>query len=83
LTSTPTPTLQRPAKLTSPGRLARSDCPAEALAREFGLPPDEIRQLYEHTRAELASGAHVPHYVPIFAVRKLRELLSRRCGDSS
>ena len=69
--------------LTPPGTSvsdASDDLPVEALAREFELPLDEVRQLYEHTRAELTKGAHVHHYVPIFAVRKLRELLRRRCG---
>ena len=60
---------------------ASDDLPVAAMAREFKLPLDEVRQLYERTRAELASGAHVRHYVPIFALRKLRELLRRRCGS--
>jgi hypothetical protein len=68
--------------LTPPRAPASDDPPVEALAREFGMPPDEVRQLYERTRADLASRAQVPHYVPIFAVRKLRELLRRRGGDA-
>jgi hypothetical protein len=68
---------------TPPGPAARADPPVEALAREFELPLDEVRRLYERTRAELDSGAHVHHYVPIFAVRKMRELLRRRRADAS
>ena len=64
-----------------PGPPVGDDPPVMALAREFELPLDEVRRLYERTRAELASGAHVHHYVPIFAVRKLREQLRRRGGD--
>ncbi len=59
------------------------DVPVQALAREFALPLDEVRRLYEHTRAELASGAQVHHYVPIFAVRRLRELLRRRADSTA
>jgi hypothetical protein len=64
-----------------PGTSSSANPPVDALAREFELPIDEVRRLYERTRAELASGAHVHHYVPIFAVRKLREQLRRPGGD--
>jgi len=48
------------------------------LAREFQLPPNEVREIYERELAALDPGARVKAFVPIFASRRVRELLLRR-----
>jgi len=50
----------------------------EFLAQESQVPINEIAQLYEDERAELAVGARLTGFLPIFAIRKVREMLRRR-----
>ena len=50
----------------------------EFLARESQVPINEVAQLYEDERAVLAVGARITGFVPIFAIRKVREILRRR-----
>jgi len=51
------------------------------LAKECHMPVGEMAALYEHERAELASGAHVTKYLHIFATRKVLEVLHQRDLD--
>jgi hypothetical protein len=49
------------------------------LARESGLPFDQVAQLYEDERAQLDVDAHVKQFLPIFTLRSVRaKLLQRR-----
>jgi Protein of unknown function (DUF3562) len=52
-----------------------------ALAKECQVPFAEMAALYEHERAELASGAHITKYLHIFATRKVLEVLHQRNLD--
>jgi hypothetical protein len=48
-----------------------------SLAKEFSLPTGEVRVLYEAQRALLMKDATVGKYFSIFAVRNIRQHLSR------
>jgi hypothetical protein len=50
----------------------------EFLAQESQVPINEVAQLYEDERAELEVGARLTGFLPIFAIRKVREMLRRR-----
>ena len=52
-----------------------------SLAKECQMPIGEMAELYEHERAELASGAHITKYLHIFAIRKVLEVLHQRDLD--
>jgi hypothetical protein len=52
-----------------------------SLAEECRMPIGEMAALYEHERAELASGAHITKYLHIFATRKVLEVLRQRDLD--
>ena len=52
-----------------------------SLAKECQMPVGEMAALYEHERAELASGAHITKYLHIFATRKVLEVLHQRDLD--
>lgn len=52
-----------------------------SLAEECQIPIGEMAALYEHERAELASGAHVTKFLHIFATRKVLEVLHQRDLD--
>ena len=52
-----------------------------SLAKECRMPIGEMAALYEHERAELASGAHITKYLHIFATRKVLEVLHQRDLD--
>jgi hypothetical protein len=49
-----------------------------ALAAEHHVPVAEIAALYEHERADLASGAHITKFLHIFATRNVLEILRKR-----
>jgi hypothetical protein len=49
-----------------------------SLAEEWHVPVSELAALYEHVRAELASGAHITKYLHIFVTRKVLEVLHQR-----
>jgi len=48
------------------------------LAEESQVPVDEVAKLYEHERAELATGAHITKFVHIFAIRNVQHILRQR-----
>ena len=50
----------------------------EFLAQESQVPINEVAQLYEGERAELEVGARLTGFLPIFAIRKVREMLRQR-----
>ena len=50
----------------------------ESLARESEFPVDEVTQLYEDELAELGVGARITSFLPIFALRNVREALRTR-----
>jgi hypothetical protein len=52
-----------------------------SLAKECHMPVGEMAALYEHERAELASGALITNYLHIFATRKVLEILHQRDLD--
>jgi hypothetical protein len=52
-----------------------------SLAKECHMPVGEMAVLYEHERAELASGAHITKYLHIFASRRVLEVLHQRDLD--
>ena len=52
-----------------------------SLAKECQMPVGEMAALYEHKRAELASGAHITKYLHIFATRKVLEVMHQRDLD--
>jgi hypothetical protein len=52
-----------------------------ALAVECHIPVAEMAALYEHERANLASGAHITKFLHIFATRNVLEILRKREFD--
>ena len=50
----------------------------ESLARESEFPVDEVTHLYEDELAELGVGARITSFLPIFALRNVREALRKR-----
>jgi len=48
------------------------------LAEESQVPVDEVAKLYEHERAELATGAHITKFLHIFAIRNVQHILRQR-----
>lgn len=50
----------------------------EYLSKESLVPIDEVEELYEHERAELAVGARIIGFLPILAIRKVRAALRQR-----
>lgn len=53
------------------------------LAEEFHEPVDDVATLYEHERAQLATGAHLTKFLHIFAVRNVQEILRQRRIDKA
>ena len=54
------------------------DLAIESLAKEIDVPIDDVARLYERELARLGIGASIAHFVPIFAIRNVREMLHRR-----
>ncbi|MCE9642159.1 MAG: DUF3562 domain-containing protein [Betaproteobacteria bacterium] len=50
----------------------------ELLARESRVSIDGVTRLYETELAKLAVGARIRGFLPIFAMRKVREMLRQR-----
>jgi hypothetical protein len=48
------------------------------LSEESAVPLHEVAALYEHERAVLAVGPHVPNFLHVFAMRNVREVLRSR-----
>jgi hypothetical protein len=51
------------------------------LAEELDMPIDDVSNLYEHERAELALGAHITKFIHIFAIRNVQQILRTRGLD--
>jgi len=56
----------------------RQDLAVEFLANELHVPITEVARLYGTELAKLKIGAHITGFLPIFAIRNVRKLLSRR-----
>jgi hypothetical protein len=52
------------------------------LAKQSQLPLADVAKLYEHERAELASGAYITKFLHIFAIRNVQEILRKRAADN-
>ena len=61
-----------------PSRNSHQERAIEFLAAESQLPIDEVSRLYEGKRAELEVGARLTGFLPILAIRQVREMLRRR-----
>jgi hypothetical protein len=48
------------------------------LARELGMPMDDISQVYENALKELKSQARIKDFLSVFACRKVRELIAHK-----
>ncbi|WP_155888135.1 MULTISPECIES: DUF3562 domain-containing protein [Cupriavidus] len=53
------------------------------LAAKAHMPVDDVEQLYEHERAELAVDAHITSFLHIFAIRNVEKILRRRAGEKT
>jgi hypothetical protein len=51
------------------------------LAKESHQSVAEVARLYEHERAELASGARITKFLHIFAIRNVQEILRQRAAE--
>lgn len=51
------------------------------LAAQCHVPIDDVAQLYERQRAQLASKAHITKFLHIFATRNVLEILHERGLD--
>jgi uncharacterized protein DUF3562 len=54
------------------------DVGVEFLAKESNVPVDDVARLYENEVTRIGFGARILHFVPIFALRNVREMLRRR-----
>jgi Protein of unknown function (DUF3562) len=61
-----------------PGKKSHQQQAIERLAEEWQVPMDEVARLYEDERAGLEVGARLSGFLPIFAVRRVREMLRLR-----
>jgi hypothetical protein len=50
----------------------------ESLAESQGVRPDEVRSLYESVLADMKRDAVIMDFLPILAVRRVKEILLRR-----
>jgi hypothetical protein len=50
----------------------------ESLAAELHVPIDEVRKAYQAQLARLRSGARIPDFLEVFAMRKTRAAFRRR-----
>ena len=48
------------------------------LARQTKEPVDDVARLYADELAKLEVGAHITAFLPVFAIRKVREILRLR-----
>lgn len=51
-----------------------------SLAAQFEAPVDDVASLYQSEWAELAAEARVTQYLHIFALRHVRDILSKRAS---
>ena len=50
----------------------------ESLAESQGVRPDDVRSLYESVLADMKRDAVIMDFLPIFAARRVKEILLRR-----
>jgi uncharacterized protein (DUF2126 family) len=50
----------------------------QGLARELGMPMDDISQVYENALKELKSQARIKDFLSVFACRKVRERVAHK-----
>jgi hypothetical protein len=55
---------------------SQQELAVQFLAKESHVPIEEVRRLYGSEMAKLEVGARVRVFLPIFAIRKVRERLS-------
>jgi hypothetical protein len=53
------------------------------LVQDSDVPIADVATLFEHERAELASGARITTFLNIFAIRRVQEILRKRNADKS
>jgi hypothetical protein len=58
----------------------RDNSVIEGLARSQGVRSEDVRRLYESALARMKQGAVILDFLPIFAARKVKELLERKDG---
>jgi hypothetical protein len=63
---------------TSQGKQPDQGRIVASLADECHMPVAEMAALYEHERADLASGAHINKFLHIFATRNVLAILRQR-----
>ena len=51
-----------------------------SLANEAKVPVEEVAQLYEDKHAELEGEARIKSFLPIFAIRSVKDVLRQRGG---
>lgn len=52
----------------------------EGLAKSQGVKTDEVRRLYESAIEKMKQDAVILDFLPIFAARKVKELLEQKSG---
>jgi hypothetical protein len=60
-----------------------SDAEVERIARSQGLDAGEVESLYESVLAEMKREAIIMDFLPIFAARKVKEMLLRKRGPTA
>jgi hypothetical protein len=65
-----------------PGADARHPKSLSILAAEFGMPPDEVRRVYDKHISRLESDASVGQYLVLLATRRTRDELRERDGGA-
>ena len=61
----------------------QQDLAVEFLANELNVPITEVIRLYGAELDKLKVGAHITGFLPIFAIRNVRKLLSYRSTTRS
>ncbi|HET6470942.1 MAG TPA: DUF3562 domain-containing protein [Pseudomonadales bacterium] len=51
------------------------------IARESAVSIDEVARLYDHERAALEASSRIKAFVPVFVMRKVRDLLRRHASN--
>lgn len=64
------------------GKQSNQKLTLEVLALESKVSVDEVARLYEDERAQLEAGALITSFLPIFAIRNVRETLRRRSSGT-
>jgi hypothetical protein len=59
---------------------SRQQHAVELIAHESHVPIDDVAQLYGSELAKLEADAHIKSFLPIFALRNVRDKLRQRSG---